>query len=363
MQLSRSVAALCLVVLLAAVPLSGQRKKKKYEESGGLPPVLEESKRKKEKPVVTEALELPKDPPQTIVAEAQRLAFFVSPLSSKGLLSQQTRDALKAVFAGARGASIVNIRAFVAGTGDLRRVQTIVSETFSDRRLGLPTFSVVQAGGLALEGAQVVLEATMVERKASAPYGLGFLGGTRVPVSESVNVIQRAVADVRAKAGDVRKITCFVESIELAGDLRTQMTQSFPSASFNFVQSLRDSAGDRASCEGVIALGEGASNGPGIATVGPGRILLTGTQLAFGGEEADLRLAFDRLGKALESGGGDLKNIVYGRASALDRNALNKVDQLWRAYCPAKPASTSTVFESLPSLDATAGIEVVVRVE
>ena len=38
----------------------------------------------------------PKEPPAAVVGETQRLTFHVSPLSAKGLLTQQTRDALKA---------------------------------------------------------------------------------------------------------------------------------------------------------------------------------------------------------------------------------------------------------------------------
>ena len=46
----------------------------------------------------------------------------------------------------------------------MRRVQTIVSETFTERRQPLPALSVVQVGALPLEGAQVVMEAIAVKR-------------------------------------------------------------------------------------------------------------------------------------------------------------------------------------------------------
>src|SRR5437763_12827086 len=109
---------------------------------------------KKKKPEeITQTLELPKDPPATITAETSRLVFHVSPLSAKGLLSQQVRDALKALLKSTGGATVVKLRAFVAGSGDLRRVPAIVSETFALKHLPLPAGRVIQVGALPLEGA------------------------------------------------------------------------------------------------------------------------------------------------------------------------------------------------------------------
>ncbi len=52
---------------------------------------------KKEKEPETQTLPLPPEPPAAVSAETGKLAFHVSPLSSKGLLTQQVRDALKAL--------------------------------------------------------------------------------------------------------------------------------------------------------------------------------------------------------------------------------------------------------------------------
>ena len=93
---------------------------------------------KKKKPEeTTQTLELPKDPPPSVLAETARLVFHVSPLSAKGLLSQQVRDALKALLKSSGGATIVNLRVFVAGSGDLRRPPQIVSEIFTEKKLPL----------------------------------------------------------------------------------------------------------------------------------------------------------------------------------------------------------------------------------
>src|SRR6266700_5781033 len=91
--------------------------------------------KKKNPDDVTQTLDLPKDPPMVAGGETRRLTFQVSPLSAKGLLSQQTRDALKAILKANGGAQIIHIRAFVAGSGDLRRVPRIVSEVLTEKKM------------------------------------------------------------------------------------------------------------------------------------------------------------------------------------------------------------------------------------
>ena len=85
------------------------------------------------------------------------------------------RDALKALSHETGGNTVLRIRAFVAGSGDPRRVRDLVSETFTDRKQPLPALSLIQAGGLPLEGAQVVLEAIAAGRKDVNPNGLVFV--------------------------------------------------------------------------------------------------------------------------------------------------------------------------------------------
>ena len=75
--------ALCIAIGSLLLPSAALAAKKK--------------KPKKEPPEFTQVLELPKDPPQTVVVPTERLVFHVSPLSAKGLLSQQIRDAVKAL--------------------------------------------------------------------------------------------------------------------------------------------------------------------------------------------------------------------------------------------------------------------------
>src|SRR5690349_6138279 len=124
----KTLAVACAVTLLCSPSLG---KKKKPED-------------------ITQTLELPKDPPTVITADLHRMVFRITPLSSKGLLSAQTRDAVKTMLKQTSGENVVRVRAFVAGSGDLRRVPQIVSEVFTEHKLALPVVSVVQAGGLPL---------------------------------------------------------------------------------------------------------------------------------------------------------------------------------------------------------------------
>src|SRR4051794_19557376 len=126
----------------------------------------------KKKKEVTQTLQLPKELPATITGETRRLTFHVTPLSSRGLLSAQIRDALKALAHDTSGGVVLKIRAFTAGSGDLRRVRDLVSESFTERKQPLPVLSLVQAGALPMEGAQVVMEAIVSGRKEVNPNGL-----------------------------------------------------------------------------------------------------------------------------------------------------------------------------------------------
>src|SRR5712691_609627 len=101
-----ALVALACVAALAAGPAADKKKKKKDEE--------------------TQTLVIPKDLPGAVVGETRRLTFHVTPLSAKGLLSAQVRDALRALLRESGGNQVLKIRAFVAGSGDLRRVRDLV---------------------------------------------------------------------------------------------------------------------------------------------------------------------------------------------------------------------------------------------
>src|SRR6185312_3266869 len=124
---------------------------------------------------LSQTLKVPEDPPLVAIGETSHLTFQVSPLSGKGLLSEQTRDAIKAILKINGKSPIVHIRAFSAGNGDLRRIPQIVADELEDKHWPLPSISVVQAGDLTLNNAQVVLETISVSKKEVSQEGLTFV--------------------------------------------------------------------------------------------------------------------------------------------------------------------------------------------
>jgi len=176
---------------------------------------------KKEKEPETQTLPLPPEPPSAVIAETGKLAFHVSPLSSKGLLTQQVRDALKALDRANGGSTFVKLRAFVAGTGDMRRVATIVSEEFSAKKMPLPAVTTIQVGALPLDGAQVVIESISSDKKTLNPNGLSFF---------PAQPLTALAAAARAQDAVMLQITCFVPEVNQAGKAREAVAAAFPAA-------------------------------------------------------------------------------------------------------------------------------------
>jgi enamine deaminase RidA (YjgF/YER057c/UK114 family) len=318
--------------IAVAIQVSGQKKKKSDEEP------------------VTQTLPLLKDPPGAVAGETARLVFHVSPLSSKGLLSQQVRDALKALLHDSHGESIVKLRAFVAGSGDMRRVPTLVSETFSEHKLPLPAVSTVEVGALPMEGAQVVIESVAVDKKTVNPNGLAFYSA-------------QPVAKLRASATALR-VTCFLGSLDDLTKIKGTVSTAFPGATLNFVQPQRLAFEPLDVCE-VVARLDAPPVQPlvlqgGAAMVNTQKIVFTGTQMAFRASDADLRLAFERLRKALEPLGADYKDVFWSSTYPLTRPLEEKIRTVGQDFFDRKrpPAGTMLLFEGLPSLDATIAIDV-----
>lgn len=333
-------------------------------------------KKKKDEEEITQTLPVLQDPPSAVTADVERLSFRVAPLSAKGLLSQQVRDGLKTLLRDSRGATIVKIRAFVAGTGDMRRVQTLVSEVFGEKRLPVPALSTVQGGALPGEGVQVSLEAIQSEKKAVNPEGLALISGqAATSVDKSIEQIKTALTTLNSTANKVLQTTCFVSSLEGYQTSRQAISTAFPASVVAFVQMQRVPVKTPIECEAIAALErpaqqrlnflnpEGLQKSPNysqVAVVGPGRMVITGTQLGFGTQEKDIRLAFDRLRRALESQHAGFNDVVFARIYPVSDDIAEKVRALrFDFFDKTKPpASTLLPFESLPSLDASFGVEV-----
>lgn len=353
---------------LAAILLSFQRKKKTEEE-------------------LTQTLEALPDPPHAVVAETRRLAFHVSPLTAKGLLSQQVRDGLRGLNRSVSGGTIVKVRAFVAGSGDLRRVQSIVSETFSERKLPLPALSVVQVGGLPLEGSQVVLESVSVAKKDVNPMGLAFISGqahsTDRPGDPAAPLAKRSLTDLStavkgagSEHGDVIRITCFMSTLDDLSEVRGMVAAQFPGAATNYIQIQRAPLRAIVECEGVARLRQapaeplklinpdGLTASPNyshVALVAAPKVALTGTQAAFGFEDKDARLAFQRLQRDLEQVKASIKDVAMSSIYPLSASIADQVRRIrFEFYDKAHPpASTMLPFEGLPAMDAGFAVDVV----
>jgi enamine deaminase RidA (YjgF/YER057c/UK114 family) len=373
----RTISTLLIALLLSSYCVA-QRKKKGGEEGTPLPTVQPDKKKKKksEEEEVTQTLPVLKDPPAAIQAETRRLRFLVTPLSGKGLLSQQTRDALKSLLGQTRGSTVVKLRAFISGVGDLRRIPTIVSETFTEKRLNLPALSVIQVGALPLDNAQVVFEAALVDKKVLNPHGVAFFSGQQAPAArQSLEQLQTAVRGANVKPADILRVTCFLSSLDDAHSTRTAVSAAYPAAALNIVQLQRAAVDRIAECEAVGRLSAPAKsveflnpagltpspNYSQVALVSTEKLVFSGIQMAFHDQENDIRLAFDRLGKAIEPMGAGFKNVVMVHAYPLTRSITEKYRAVRFNYYDKTrpPASTLLLFEGLPSLDASVAVEVI----
>ena len=360
-----AVAALAAVFLLQAVAAPNQRTRKKDRD-------------------FTQTLEVLPDPPLAVPAETARLGFLTAPLTAKGLLSQQTRDVLKSLLAASHGAQFIRIRGFVAGTGDLRRVQSIVSEVFTERRLALPVLSVVQVGALPMEGAQVQLEAVVQEKRVVNPKGLAFISGQDSTGTEPMEVLMRqsgerlkqAVEAASTGPEEMLRVACFVTSLEGYSTMRESMARMFPNAQLTIVQTQRLAAKQVAECEGTARLRKAptaevvllnpeglpaSKNYSQVALVVASRLIFAGDQLAFRYQEADARLAFQRLEKTMQAAGASLKNAVMLNTYPLSPQLADLVRKVRFEFLDQArpPAATMLPFEGLPSMDASFGLEAV----
>jgi enamine deaminase RidA (YjgF/YER057c/UK114 family) len=341
-----------------------------------LAPALPAQKKKKEE--VTQTLQLPKELPNAVTAETRRLSFHVTPLSGRGLLSAQVRDGLKALIHQTGAAPVLKIRAFVAGSGDLRRVRDLVSEVFTLRRLPLPALSLIQSGGLPLEGAQVVLEAIAAGKKDVNPHGLVFLSA---PIATSDNPLDpvaplavtslerlhQAIQAAGSRPSDVLRVTCFLSSLEDLAATRRLLEAAYPHAALNYVQTQRAPLHALAACEAVARLPREtgtriqflpAEGEPQSALVSATHLVLTGTQVSYGFQEANSRLAFERLQKALESSGVTGRDVIFAHYYPLAGAIAAQVRKLRAEFFPA--AVTSLLpFEGLPGMDAGFAVDVI----
>jgi len=154
--------------------------------------------------------------------------------------------------------------------------------------------------------------------------------------------------------------------------VRQQVVASFPQAAANFIELQRGTIADFVECEAVAALKKAPSKplifvGPQqgsysqAALVAPGKIAITGEQLGFHQQDSDVKLAFDRLRKTLDTVGGSYKNVAMMHTYSLTRKTADQIRKLRFDYVDAAnpPASTLLLFEGLPSLDASFAFDLI----
>ena len=304
---ARAGGALVLALLLASgIDLRAQRKKK--DKNG------EE---------ISQTLELPREPPAVATGETRRLNFQNVPLSAKGLLSQQTRDALKAAMKLAGGAPVIHIRAFVSGSGDLRRVPQLVSEIFDDKKVQLPAVSVIQVGALPLQNAQIAIQIIWVGKKELNPDGVDFLAGDSVvensPGAPAQPLLDKAVENLAAKLASRKalSVSCFVSSLQNAGEMASAMTAKFPGAASNLIQSQRAPYQSYAVCEAVVRGGINAAV-----------LAFSGTRVASGASESQAAVTLQRLDRDLAEAGVPASGLRFTNVYALPGQAGDVVRRL-----------------------------------
>jgi enamine deaminase RidA (YjgF/YER057c/UK114 family) len=367
----RRILLLFIPFLLLPALAPAQKKKRKATDADGLyPPVVLDEKKKKPEP--TQTLPPPRELPTAVSGETARLTFQISPLSGRGLLSQQTRDALRALQHSSHGATILKLRAFVAGSGDMRRIGDLVGELWTDKHTPLPALSVIQTGGLPLEGAQVIIESIAEDHRPVNPNGIAFLSGQAADSMEaSLGKLESTLQQAGMDSSDMLRVTCFVRSLDENKDASSLIAQRFPNAAVNYVQKQREYAAPVAECEGAARSRVAVSTAKFLLPAPPGysqivvvsapKLVFSSTQLAFGNQEGDFRLAFDRLQKSLAPFNGSLDTVVMSHIYVVSRGVSSTFRAVRSAYYSrnSPPASTMLPVESLPSLDATLGVDVV----
>jgi enamine deaminase RidA (YjgF/YER057c/UK114 family) len=267
---------------------------------------------------------------------------------------------------------VLKIRAFVAGTGDLRRVQAIISEVFEERRLAIPVVTTVQVGALPLEGAQVVLEAIASDRKVQSEHGVLFLSGHPAKWEGESDALLESLRKNGVEASGVQQVTCFLNRVDTNGAVKARLTSTFENASINVVQTQRLPTEMFEECEAIASATSSPEKPiqfkdglPGsfskVAIVGPHKVALSGLQLAFRNNDEDVRRAFTRLSRALDGVGAKLSDTVFTNFYPVTRSVADRARKLrFEFYNSANPpASTLLLFEGLPSNDAILGVEAI----
>lgn len=334
--------ALAMCLLLHAGPAAAQKRKSTEPKSQVTP--------------------LPPEPPMALVVDTESLDFHISALLKTGGLSAQIRQSLNDLLRDTRGETIIKLRAFVAGAGDARRVQALVTDIFTDHHVPLPVLTIIQVGALGEDAAQVVIEAVVSTHRPVNPNGLAFFFDQRGrSLMKAVEKFRSNLQAANVPAENVLTCTCFAARIEDHQEAQRQVKALFPKAGLNLVQAVRDPMSASASCEGMAQLAS-APKDPVVleqfahaTLVHSTQLIFTGLQLSFGNYLDDGLQAFARLQRAA-SALQPVETPVQVDGFALDNAAAAAL----RKTISLAPGTFSIHgVEGLPSVDASAGIEAI----
>lgn len=345
MAARKNLPVLCALFLaLAPTVLWGGQKKKREEPKSQVQP-------------------LPPQPPAALVVDTDSLDFHLSPLLTTGALAAQIRASLNDLIRDTRGETIIKLRAFVAGIGDAREVQSLVTDLFTDHKLPLPVLTILQVGALGNDESQVVIEAVVSTHRDVNPNGLAFIFGQRGDnLTAAFERLRHSTEAAGVDPGHVLTCTCFTGWLENYGQQVATFRAAFPQAEVNIVQSVRDPANRQTACEAIGQLSGAPAEGPVVlidsahaTLVHAQRLLLTGLQLTFGPFLDDGHTAFERLSRTADSIE-QVETPVEVNAFALDPKAA----ALLRRTVSVAPGTFSVEnIEGLQAIDATAGIEAI----
>ncbi len=297
-----------------------------------------------------------------LVVDTDSLDFHISPLLKTGGLASQIRQSLSDLLRDTHGETIVKLRAFVAGSGDARRVQASVTDIFTDHHLPFPVLSIIQVGALGQESAQVVIEAVVSTHHTVNPNGLAFFFDQHgKSLHKALERFHGSIESAGVPADHMLSCTCFTSRLDDHAAAMAAVKTLFPKADVNLVQAIRDPMSDFASCEGVaqlaappkdpVVLNEAAH----ATLVHTGQLVFTGLQLSFGNYLDDAQQAFRRLQRAAASLQ-PVETPVQVDGFALDASSAAAL----RKTIPLAPGTFSIHgVEGLPSVDASAGIEAI----
>jgi enamine deaminase RidA (YjgF/YER057c/UK114 family) len=320
-----------------------------------------------------QVLPLPAELPMALTADTETLDFHISPLLHNGGLSAQIRQSLNNLINDTRGETIVKLRAFVAGTGDARRVQSEAVTIFTEHKLPLPVLSIIQVGGLAGDAAQIVIEAVVATRKILNPSGLAFITGQYGRnFADALDHLKNSAALAGVMPDRMLTATCFTSALNDYTARHAAIQADFPKAEINIMQALRDPATDATMCESIGQLSQPAAgevvrlDKAHATLVNAKHLVFTGLQLCFGSFLDDAQEANQRLRRAANGAGGNIQGDAFANAAIqIDAFSLTPAAGSALRKTTSFPPSTFTVLpvEGLTAIDATAGIDAVLAAQ